>query len=186
MSEIAEGLNLESAIRFTRHNFDNFQSLVRLADAKGAGIITIWILMVGSTLSIGRAVFNTVPWCQWKIWYVIFTIIMAFFGILLIVLAVLVFQQVFLPRSPKHYADVIPERDLMCFEHVLNHRTQDSYRDAIENMNPSLELRNLSDQVYELAHIVNQKMAGLRSCYKWLIFSLILWFVLAALSLFIA
>ena len=185
MNGLQENSDLESAIRFTRHNFDNLQSIIRLADAKAAGILTVWVLIFGSSIQMGHQIFNKFLICQWTKLNTILTLIMALLCILLTVLAIIIFHKVIFPKKASHYEQSKTDRDLMYFEHILNHETQESYRQAIWNINPSLELRNLCDQVYELSYIVNQKMTGLQSSCKWLIFSIITWFLLAALYIFI-
>jgi hypothetical protein len=185
MNGLQEGSDLESAIRFTRHNFDNLQSMIRLADAKAAGILTVWILILGSSIQMGHQIFNKFIVCQWTMWNTILTLIMVLLFVMLIVLAIIIFYKVIFPKKASHYKQSKTDRDLMYFEHILNHETQESYRQAIWNMNPSLELRNLCDQVYELSDIVNQKMTGLQSSCKWLLFSVITWVALAAFYIFI-
>jgi hypothetical protein len=46
-------------------------------------------------------------------------------------------------------------------EHVLLHENNEEYFSAVRSAPPELILRNLTDQVYELAHISKEKMHAL-------------------------
>ena len=52
-------------------------------------------------------------------------------------------------------------RELMWQDHVLLHKNNEEYFSAVRAASPELILRNLTDQVFELAHISSEKMKAL-------------------------
>ncbi|HKZ53158.1 MAG TPA: hypothetical protein VJ085_07760 [Candidatus Acidoferrales bacterium] len=166
------------AIRFARHNFDNLQSLARFGDTKAGSLVVIVIFLFGAGVgTVREAVIHmalhqvsaTLMAAFWVSW--------AVFAIAGIVITLIIIYEVVLVRGASHYSTVEIRRDLMYSEHVMLHPTNESYYQALTAMDPELELRNVSDQVYEIAHIVNAKMRGLREAQNGMKVCLLSWFI---------
>ncbi|MBI3934445.1 MAG: hypothetical protein HY316_07105 [Acidobacteria bacterium] len=148
----------ETSIRFARHNFDNLQALARFGDAKAGAIFAIVIFLVGTTATTLRDAASHMSaqelprivrlgfWGSWGL-----------FAVTAIILARDLYRVV-LPRVASHYLQPDKNRDLMYWKHILLHDSNESYFQTLRTIDETGELRNISDQVYELAHIVNAKM----------------------------
>ena len=148
----------ESSVRFARHNFDNLQGLIRFADTKAGSILVVLIFLFGTavttvreTISFTRthqiALLTMLPvWSSWALFALVGLAVMILVG------------RVVLPKAARHYRKPDKSSDLMYWKHILLHDSNVSYCAALECLDERLELRNLADQTYELAHIVDAKM----------------------------
>ncbi|HEY6306454.1 MAG TPA: hypothetical protein VI488_08380 [Candidatus Angelobacter sp.] len=147
----------EQQIQFARHNFENHQALIRFSDAKAGVMITLLVFLAASGLQIIKEAVSVllVGSC--------IGLVGAFLRCLWSVQAVL------RPRGARYYGSSAPGTHLLWQEHVVAHGTNDAYSEATKAAAPELLLKNLTDQVFELAHISREKMAGLhkgrRACW---------------------
>jgi hypothetical protein len=155
---------LADQIFFARHNFDNQQALIRMADTKGGVILSLMLFLTASTIPLGR---DAVPKLRWTQGFenlasagFVLTYLVLGFGLLWAIYLVL---KVLSPRHPKHYAAAKPGHELLYFGHVLLHGDNDHYFGAVSEASQGLILRNLTDQVFELSHICHKKMECLRA-----------------------
>lgn len=152
---------LEVAIQFARHNFDNHQALIRSSDTKAGVTVTIMVFLAASALQIGKEAvvkLHLHP-CLVVLTSVLF--VLAAVGLLAAVFwSFIVVFEVLRPRGARFTAPK-KGRDLMWQEHVLLHENNEEYFSAVRAAAPELILRNLTDQVYELAHISKEKMHAL-------------------------
>jgi hypothetical protein len=161
MGRDPDGKALELAIQFARHNFDNHQALIRSSDTKAGVTVTIMVFLAASALQVVKGAVFKLHWqpCFVALASVIFLI--AVVGLLAAVLwSFVVVFEVLRPRGARY---TVPQkgRDLMWQEHVLLHENNEAYFSAVISAVPELILRNLTDQVYELAHISKEKMQTL-------------------------
>jgi hypothetical protein len=162
VTRVASGNN-SAQIVFARHNFDNLQSLIRLSDTKAAGILTLVIFLGTSGVMVAK---DIVPYLRWwpstrialSVWFLLMAagFLSGFARILWIV------QRVMQPRGAQHYKSMVVGRDLMWQDHVLAHHTQEGYFTAVSDATDAVLLRNLTDQVFELASISKDKMDTLQ------------------------
>jgi Pycsar effector protein len=170
----------ENCIRFARHNFENLQSLIRFADAKAGALAGYVFVLVGTggnlfikaldrfhlSGSFWRGVLDTIFCIGWT----------AFLAIA----AVVVLRRllgVVLPRSAEHYDKVDHSRNIMYWEHIALRANNEAYAQDVARCDNATELRNLSDQVYELAKIVGAKMKAVDSVRSPVIWMTLSWVV---------
>ena len=65
----------------------------------------------------------------------------------------------------------------MYWEHVLLHDSNKSYYDAVQKVDEQLELRNITDQVYELAYIAHKKIKALQKTRAYILTVILSWIV---------
>ena len=152
---------MNDAIQFARHNFDNHQALIRSSDAKAGLTVTIMVFLAASALQISKDAIGKLhlqPRCLAAV-SILFVVAAA--GLLLSVLwSFVTVQRVLRPRGAR-YTSPQKGRDLLWQEHVLLHESGEAYFFAVRAASEEVILRNLTDQVYELAHISAEKMAAL-------------------------
>ncbi len=171
-SPLDSGLQLQ----FARHNFDNHQSLIRLADAKAAAYVTLLIFLGASSFPIAKDVVGKLH-AQWgggaftsAVWLVSYIVFLVAF-----LWVVLLTHSVIKPRGARHYKSAQHGQSLMFYEHILLHASSDDYFQAIAAAAPDQILRNTTDQVYELAHICRDKMAALTHAREPLLVAFFSW-----------
>ena len=154
---------LDSQIQFARHNFDNHQALIRLSDTKAGVTITVMAFLAASALQISKDAISKLALhpCSVTLLSVLF-VVAAISLLVAVFLTLAMVLRVLHPRGDRYYG--VPEkgRDLMWQRHVLLHESNEVYFGAVRNATPDLILRNLTDQVYELAHISSEKMDALK------------------------
>ena len=167
----------ELTIRFARHNFENLQSLIRFADAKAGALAGFVFILVGTGSSLFlKAVekFHFSGSCWRSVLGFFFCFSWAAFLVIAIVVVLKLLLRVVLPRSAKHYSSVDHSHHLMYWEHIILRPDNDVYAQEVAKLDPSIELRNLTDQVFELARIVQAKMqaiTGVRILLLWMTLS---------------
>jgi hypothetical protein len=157
--------DLEQQIQFARHNFENHQAVIRLADAKAAALITIVIFLAASGLQIAKEathvlVFDTRAGLAFSIVFICscVTFLLAFLWCLFRV------ESALKPRAGHRKPEV--GRDILWQDHVLNHPNDDQYFHAVRKADSELLLRNLTDQIYELALISRKKMSAIQQARR--------------------
>jgi hypothetical protein len=153
--------DLDKQIQFARHNFDNHQSLIRASDAKAGATATIMVFLAASALQISKDAIgrlHTQP-CPVALGSGLFILasIGLFFSVLRSFIAV---HRVLRPRGAR-FTPTQKGHELMWQDHVLLHQNNEEYFSAVRAAPPELILRNLTDQIFELAHISKEKMDAL-------------------------
>jgi hypothetical protein len=153
---------IDDQIDFARHNFDNHQSLIRFADTKAAAYLTLLVFLGASGMPVAK---DAVPKLEFiegtkllgSSLYLLSCVsfLVGFFWTLALVYFII------RPRGARFYRS--PERghELMFFGHVMLHKNHEDYFHAVSNAKVDLLLRNLTDQVFELAKICQEKMVHL-------------------------
>ena len=176
----------DDQLTFARHNFDNQQSLIRAADTKAGIYITLLIFLGASTIPLGK---DVVPKLKWDICAGGLTsaFYIATYGIFLcgFIWSLILARRVISPRKAKHYANPQKNHDLHYYKHVLLHQDNTGYFDAVVQASPELLLRNLTDQIFELANICEEKMSGVHAARIPVLLTFFDWLVNLCLGLWI-
>ncbi len=174
--------DLDTQIQFVRHNFDNQQALIRFADAKAGALITILIFLGASATPVAKDAARQLGWSTptQEVLTAVFVIsslafLAAFLGMLVRVLRLIA------PHRTQH-TEAVAGQTLMYYEHVLLHRDNGAYYDAVRAAEKQLILRNTSDQVYELATILRGKMEQLTKARMLVAIAFVAWVVVVAAS----
>lgn len=145
----------ELAISFSRHSLDNFQALIRATDTKTAALVTILVFMGASVAPIAKdAVTHAskgMPVRSYLFCVSGFCFILALGFVLFFV------RQVLRPRGARHYKPGSAAR-ILWQDHVTAFADNEVYFNAVASAEDVTLLRNLTDQVFELAHISSEKM----------------------------
>lgn len=153
---------LDSQIQFARHSFDNHQALIRLSDTKAGVAITVMVFFAASALHISKDAISKLALHPCSVTLLSVVFVVAAIGLLVAVfLTLAMVLRVLHPRGDRYYGGAQKGRDLMWQRHVLLHESNEVYFAAVHDASPELILRNLTDQVYELAHISSKKMEAL-------------------------
>jgi hypothetical protein len=158
---LPEDTNLELAIQFARHSFDNLQTLNRASDTKAGVMVTIMVFLAATALTVSKdaiAKLRLHP-CPVAVSSVVFVLASA--GLLASVLWTFVaVHRVLRPRGAR-YTVAQKGQDIMWQDHILLHENNEVYFSAVRAATPELILRNLTNQVFELANISKEKMEAL-------------------------
>ena len=153
--------------QFARHNFENLQALIRLSDTKAAAMITLYVFLAATALQVIKDVVPAVHLKRGVVQVVPLLFLLSAVGLLAGFLSCLfAIQSVLRPRGARYYSDPKPGSELLWQDHIVAHRTNRAYLEAIVASQPELLLKNLTDQIFELAHISKEKMAGVQSGWK--------------------
>ena len=160
----------EKQIQFARHDFDNLQNLIRFTDTKSAALITIAIFLGASGIQVAKDAVAAINFCSLHNLLLGVLFLGGCFGFLLSFgWMVACVENVLRPRGARHYPKTAVGRDLMWQDHVIQHGTSAAYFDAVHAATPELILRNVTDQVFELSHVSNEKMDAFhraRACFR--------------------
>lgn len=171
-------------VQFARHNFDNLQALIRASDAKTAAFITILIFLAASLLQVAK---DAVPKLHWHpCWLSTCSVIFcAASGVLLIAVlyGFVAVYHVLKARGARYYTD--KSTNLMWQDHILAYRSNNAYYDALRSAATETLLKNITDQVFELAHISKEKMDALKTVRLTILIAASAWVVGIAASLIV-
>ena len=155
---------LGQQILFARHNFDNHQALIRASDTKAGVLVTLMVFLAASSLQVSKDAVGKLRWFPCGPLAASALFLAACLGLAVAVIwSLITVQRVLKPRGAAHYRPPQKDRDLMWQDHVLLHGTNQEYGAAVRVASEELILQNLTDQVFELAHISKEKMDALRS-----------------------
>jgi hypothetical protein len=155
--------DLDKQIQFARHNFDNHQTLIRSSDAKAGATLTIMVFLAASGLQISKDAIGKLHMQPCLVFVMSTVFIFAAVGLLISVLwSFIAVHRVLNPRGARFTA-AQKGRELMWQDHVQMHQNNEEYFSAVRAASPELILRNLTDQIFELAHISKEKMDALKN-----------------------
>ena len=176
----------DGSLSFVQHNFDNHQALIRAADTKAGFLVTILLFLGASTIPLGKEVVPKLHLTYGVAGLLSCLYIVSYFALTLGFLwALNELYFVVAPRGASHYAAPRPGHDLVFYEHVLLHRDHNHYFASISEASPDLLLRNLTDQVFELAHICREKMTGLKKTKSPIRLAICAWLINIGMGLWI-
>jgi hypothetical protein len=161
--------DLAAPLQFARHNFDNHPALIRASDTKAGVMITVMVFLAASALQISKDAIGKLHFHPCRVAAITIVFVLAAIGLFASVLwSFTIVHRVIRPRGARFYSSPQAGRDLMWQGHVLLHKNSEEYFSAVAAAAPELILRNLTDQVYELAHISQEKMAALNNS-RWVL-----------------
>ncbi len=155
--------HLDEQIQFARHNFENHQALIRFADTKAAAALTLVVFLCGLTTPIAK---DAIPKTRWVVGAGAFSsglyLLSCLMLLVALVLSVILIDRVLTPQRASHYSMKQAAKGILYYEHVLAHGDNSKYYEAVQQATSEQILRNLSDQIFELAAIFNRKTNALR------------------------
>ena len=166
--------DLDKQIQFARHNFDNYQALIRSFDAKAGAMATIMLFLAASAVQISKDAVGKLQMQPFPLALYSGFFVLASCGLVLsVVWSFISVQRVLRPRHGIRHTSPQKGRELMWQEHVLLYQDNEEYFSAVRAASPELMLRNLTDQIFELAQISSEKMRALTNAgaFIWLGFA---------------
>jgi len=177
---------MKRRVEFAWKNFDDQQAIIRAADLKAGYLVTFLLFFGASTIPLGKEVLPKLRWGNpgeifasglYAITYLVFAV-----GF---VWALYLISHVLTPRIARHHAKVSTGRELLYYEHVVRYPENTAYYEAMARVSPEEMLRNVTDQVYELALICKSKVDSLRAFSQAFKITLVAWFVSTAAGFWI-
>ncbi len=154
---------VDEQIQFARHNFENHQALIRFADTKAAAALTLIIFLSGLTIPIAK---DAIPKTHWVVSKGAFSsglYLLSYLTLLAaLLISVILIDRVVTPQRASHYSTKQAAKGILYYDHVLAHGDNSTYYEAVRQATSEQILRNLSDQVFELAAIFSRKTKALR------------------------
>jgi hypothetical protein len=155
--------HVDEQIQFARHNFENHQALIRFADTKAGAALTLILFLCGLTIPIAKDAIRKTHWVIGKGALSSGLYVLSSLALLAaLVLSVILIDRVVSPQRASHYSTKQAAKGILYYEHVLAHGDNSTYYEAIRQATSEQILRNLSDQIFELAAIFNCKTNALR------------------------
>jgi hypothetical protein len=175
----------EERIQFAWKNFEDQQAIIRAADLKAGYLVTFLLFFGASTIPLGREVLPKLKWDAAG--GPASGLYAASYGLSVIgfVLSMYLISHVMTPRIAKHHKEPRAGGDLLYYGHVTRYESSDKYFEAVSRAEPDQILRNVTDQVFELAQICQAKMDSLRAFSKSFKLTLVAWFVSTAVGFWI-
>ena len=175
----------QERISFVRHNLDNHQAMIRMADAKAGVLVTLLLFLGATTIPLGK---DTIPLLgsTSPIGPLTSGAYLLSYAALAVgfIWALILISKAVSPREATHYRSEVTGKNLFYFKHVVNFPSNDKYFDAVQQASPELMLRNLTDQLFELAHICEQKMRNLKTASFPVKLAFLAWTVNSILGLY--
>jgi hypothetical protein len=177
VNEEERGLMTER-VGYAWKNFDDQQAIIRAADLKAGYLVTFLLFFGASTIPLGKEVLPALRWVSvgeiaastlYAASYLVFA--------LGFVRALYLISHVLTPRIARHHARPADGRELLYYEHVVRYENSAAYFEAMGKVSPEEMLRNVTDQVYELAMICKAKVDSLRAFSQAFKITLVAWFI---------
>jgi hypothetical protein len=176
--------NNEAQLQFARHNFDNLQSLIRFADTKAAAYLTLLIFLGASGIPLAKDVVSKLRWTVCGGAFTSGFYVLSCFGFLVGLLwTVGLVYSVMKPRSARYYPAPKRGHELQFYGHIVTYADNQEYFDAVAAVGPETLLRNLTDQIFELASICSEKMSCIARARVALLIAFCSWSVNLAMGL---
>lgn len=177
---------MEDQINFAWRNFEDQQQIIRAADLKAGYLVTFLLFFGASTIPLGEDVIPRLHWfIGWKGLVTALYLITYTGQMLAFVRSLYLISRVLTPRVTPYKTSPQKGTDLLYYEHVLHHKDNHQYYEALSQASSPKILRNITDQVFQLSHICKSKIDCLRefaSSFKWTLF---LWLTSTAIGLWI-
>ncbi len=175
----------EERLHFAWKNFEDQQAIIRAADLKAGYLVTFLLFFGASTIPLGREVLPKLRWDgagAFASGLYAATYVLSVIGF---VWSMYLISHVMTPRIARHHHEPKPGADLLYFGHVTRFETSDKYFDAVARAEPEQILRNVTDQIFELALIAKVKMDSLRAFSNSFKLTLVAWFLSTAVGFWI-
>jgi Family of unknown function (DUF5706) len=177
----------EERLHFAWKNFEDQQAIIRAADLKAGYLVTFLLFFGASTIPLGREVFPKLRWDAAGVFGFVSGFYTASYVLSVVgfVWSMYLISHVMTPRARKQQAEPKPGADLLFFGHVTNFENSDKYFEAVAKAEPEQILRNVTDQIYDLAGIAKAKLDSLKAFSRSFKLTLAAWFVSTALGFWI-
>lgn len=177
--------DIQEHIPFARHNLDNHQAMIRLADAKAGVLVTLLLFLGATTIPLGKDAIPVLRWAP-RAGALTSCIYLLSYGAFALgfIWALIMISKALTPREATHYRQADLQCNLFYFKHIARFPSNDKYFEAVQHASPELLLRNLTDQLFELAHICEQKMHNLKMASSPVKLALSAWTVNTILGLY--
>jgi len=175
----------EERVHFAWKNFEDQQAIIRAADLKAGYLVTFLLFFGASTIPLGREVLPKLRWdgvAAFASGLYAATYALSVIGF---VWSMYLISHVMTPRIARRHQEPKPGADLLYFGHVARFETSDKYFEAMARAEPEQMLRNVTDQIFELAIIAKVKMDNLRAFSKSFKLTLVAWFLSTAAGFWI-
>src|SRR5271155_2615201 len=177
---------MEDQLNFAWRNFEDQQAIIRAADLKAGYLVTFLLFFAASTIPLGEQVFPKIRWtvnvagATCALYLISYALLALGF-----VRSLYLISHVLMPRIARHHKSPREGSELLYYEHVSRHKDSSHYFAAVSSSTPDQLLRNVTDQVFELAQICKSKIDSLRQfsiSFKW---TLVAWCVSTGLGFWI-
>jgi len=178
-------MTVEKKIEFLSSTFNQIQNLINLADSKANTSLTLQTFFVGYVLgsSIISGVFEKLKISQVTFIVNMFYIIFVLF-IISSVIGIIICLLVYKARFPVEKNES-KRAGLLYFNHINKFKNSDSYLEKIQDLNEDHWLEELTRQVYNISHIVSDKMKYVNGTILFLFINLSLSITLTILAIYL-
>ena len=177
---------MEDQLNFAWRNFEDQQAIIRAADLKAGYLVTFLLFFDASTIPLGEQVFPKLRWTANAAGAAGLLYLVSYCSLALgFVWSLYLISHVLMPRIARHHKSPRQGSELLYYEHVARHQDSERYFSAVSSSTPEQLLRNVTDQVFELAQICKSKIDSLRqfsTSFKW---TLVAWCVSTAIGFWI-
>jgi len=177
---------ISEQIEFAWHNFEDQQAIIRAADLKAGYLVPFLLFFGASTIPLGTKVVPKMRFGDANgaiaagLYILAYMLLVAGF-----VWSLLLISRALTPRIARHHQSPQEGASLLYYEHVLRHKDNAAYFEAMTKAGPEQLLRNITDQVFELSLICKLKLENLRGfavSFKW---TVVAWCVSTAIGFWI-
>jgi len=173
-------------IEFAWHNFEDQQAIIRAADLKAGYLVPFLLFFGASTIPLGTEVIPKLRFgsagAAIAAGLYLLTSVALTAGF---VWSLALISRAMTPRIARHHQSPREGASLLYYEHVLRHKDNAAYYEAVSKAGPEQLLRNITDQVFELSLICKLKLENLRGfavSFKW---TVVAWCVSTAIGFWI-
>jgi hypothetical protein len=184
--ELAAKAAVEDRLNFAWRNFEDQQAIIRAADLKAGYLVTFLLFFGASTIPLGESVFPKLHRTADIVGVVSGLYLFTYAGLAVtFVWSLYLISHVLMPRIARHHEKPPAGSELLYYEHVIRHKDSQHYFAAMASATPEQLLRNVTDQVFELAQICKSKIDSLRAfstSFKW---TLLFWCISTGLGFWV-
>src|SRR6185437_10578200 len=182
MAHIAETRETEGVVNaseklgFVRHVFDNYQTLIRSVDTKAGALLGLALFFAASVFPVSKDAVSRITSITVKLEMTSAVFLLSSITFCFLFLALIsALGHVVKPRGARFYKAVSETENLVWQDHILRHSDNESYFRAVSAVQTDAILRNLSDQIFELAHISKAKMDAVNTGFRILKYLALCW-----------
>jgi hypothetical protein len=176
----------QEQVEFAWHNFEDQQAIIRAADLKAGYLVPFLLFFGASTIPLGMEVVPKLRWANGVSAMAGALYLLTYLWLTIgFVWSLLLISRAMTPRMARHHQSPRAGSELLYYEHVLRHKDNGAYFEAVSKAGPEQMLRNITDQVFELSVICKGKLDNLRafaSTFKW---TVVAWCVSTAIGFWI-
>lgn len=176
----------EDRLQFAWKNFEDQQAIIRAADLKAGYLVTFLLFFGASTVPLGREVLPKLHFRPGLEGFASTVYVVSYVASVIgFVWSMYLISHVMTPRLAKQHSKPREGANLLFYGHVTQFEDKDKYFEAIAHADGEQILRNVTDQVFELAQICKAKMDSLKAFGKTFKVTLVAWFISTAVGFWI-